>query len=77
MVCRREADRRELIRFVWTEAEGLQVDTGQVLPGRGAYLCRDSYLRREGECWRKGGSMLLFSLTGKKKQDFELQDLLD
>jgi predicted RNA-binding protein YlxR (DUF448 family) len=70
VVCRREADRRELIRFVWSEVEGLKVDRAQNLPGRGSYLCSNR------GCWQKGGSRLVYSLTGKKKQNYDLRGLL-
>ena len=37
--CRRRHHQRRLIRFAVT-GTAIVVDTGQVLPGRGAYLCR-------------------------------------
>ena len=40
IACRQIRGKRELVRSVRTPSDGLQVDPGGKLPGRGAYLCR-------------------------------------
>lgn len=45
--CRKTFPKRQLLRFVLQETEGIQIDERQQLPGRGAYLCRS------GSCLQK------------------------
>jgi uncharacterized protein len=52
IVCGEVHDKRELLRIVRTETEGVQLDPGGKRNGRGAYVCRDrtacdGILRRE------------------------------
>lgn len=49
VVCQEKADKRALIRVVRTE-NGLQVDPGGKLDGRGAYLCEQK------SCWERAMS---------------------
>lgn len=39
IACRRVGDKRQLIRVVRTPAQGVRIDPGGKLNGRGAYLC--------------------------------------
>jgi uncharacterized protein len=45
--CRREALKRELVRLVYNEGEGVEIDLTGKKSGRGAYLCP------EQTCWEK------------------------
>lgn len=42
VACRRKRPKGELLRFVLSEASELTPDFGALLPGRGAYLCREA-----------------------------------
>jgi uncharacterized protein len=48
IACRQVKAKRDLIRIVKTNDEGVVVDTNGKKPGRGAYLCRIK------ECWENG-----------------------
>jgi len=47
VACRQVKEKRQLVRLVRT-AEGVVVDSGGHLAGRGAYLCRSA------ACWQEG-----------------------
>lgn len=49
VVCREKADKRALVRVVRTP-NGLQIDLGGKLDGRGAYLCEQK------SCWERAAS---------------------
>ncbi len=40
-VCRERKEKKDLIRLVYREETGIQLDPKGNLPGRGAYLCRE------------------------------------
>jgi uncharacterized protein len=48
IACRQVKAKRDLIRIVKTNDEGVVVDINGKKPGRGAYLCRIK------ECWENG-----------------------
>ncbi|HVA24663.1 MAG TPA: YlxR family protein [Chloroflexota bacterium] len=40
--CRTKRPKRELVRIVWAaDSLAVQLDEGQRMPGRGAYVCRE------------------------------------
>lgn len=61
LVCRKRRRKGELIRLVYTEGKGVIVDTGQRMPGRGAYLCGDD------RCLRRGLTVKVMSNAFKKR----------
>ena len=46
--CRRRRRKDELIRLVYAGGRGVVIDEGQMMPGRGAYLCHDDGCLRIG-----------------------------
>ena len=48
IACRQVKAKKDLIRIVKTNDEGVAVDANGKKPGRGAYLCRTK------ECWENG-----------------------
>ena len=46
--CRKRRRKDELIRLVYVGGMGVVMDTGQKMPGRGAYLCNDAGCLRKG-----------------------------
>jgi len=49
--CRKKGAKNSLIRFTFALGKGIQLDRRQVLPGRGAYICRD--LTCLEKAWKK------------------------
>lgn len=43
IACGRVRDKRELLRLVRTETEGVQLDPGGKRNGRGTYVCKDRH----------------------------------
>ena len=37
--CRKKKDKKELLRLIFLDKKTLEVDPGQIMPGRGWYLC--------------------------------------
>ena len=46
--CQAKRPKRELVRLVRAANASVQIDARQLMPGRGAYLCR------EQRCWANG-----------------------
>jgi uncharacterized protein len=71
IACRQVKAKRDLIRIVKTNDEGVVVDANGKKPGRGAYLCRTK------ECWENGlkGNRLEYvmrtALTQQDRQRLE------
>ena len=71
IACRQIKAKRDLIRIVKTNDEGVVVDANGKKPGRGAYLCRIK------ECWENGlkGNRLEYimhtTLTQQDRQRLE------
>ena len=67
VVCRERGDKRTLLRVVRTE-NGLQIDPGGKLDGRGAYLCDQK------SCWERAitgsalNQALRMTLTDEDRQ---------
>lgn len=47
VICGKKTDKRDLLRLVYQEEGGLQIDPSGKMEGRGAYLCK------EGDCLAK------------------------
>ena len=64
IACRQVKTKRELVRIVKTNDEGIVVDIKGKKPGRGAYLCRTK------ECWENGlkGNRLEYVMRGALTQ---------
>ena len=71
IACRQVKAKKDLIRIVKTNDEGVAVDANGKKPGRGAYLCRTK------ECWENGlkGNRLEYvmgtTLTQQDRQRLE------
>jgi len=63
IACRQVKAKRELVRIVKTQDEGIVIEANGKQAGRGAYLCKTK------ECWQNGlkgnllGTMMKTSLT--------------
>ncbi len=55
VACRQKGEKGQLIRFALNAEGGLVMDSDQILPGRGAYLCPDE------ECLLLAGKKNAFS----------------
>ena len=68
IACRQVKAKRELVRIVKTNDEGIIIDANGKKPGRGAYLCKTK------ECWENGlkGNRLEYVMrTTLTKQDLQ------
>lgn len=62
-----------LIRFTFTLGKGIQLDRWQILPGRGAYICRDIVCLEKA--WKRKAFVRALKLSPSQQRYLDAENL--